>query len=228
MGEQKTIKAAAIMTAPRYECTAARNYIERALKPLGIPLTVSGGVYYGQCMQKMLTQLVATDCEYVITIDGDTLFTAPQLHRLISIIEQEEAIDAITGIQLRRGKSTMLGTVDGGKVTGPDEKKIDWDGYPIKAKTAHFGLTVISIDKLRRVPKPWFYAVPNAEGDWEGEKTDDDVWFWLQWEKAGNSIYIDPAVRIGHLEEMVAVFDDSMQPCHMYLPDWEAKNYAAN
>lgn len=228
MSEQKkTIKAAAIMTAPRYECTAARNFIERALKPLAIPLTVSGGVYYGQCMQKMLSQLAETDCKYVITIDGDSLFTTPQLHRLLSIIEQEEAIDAITGIQLRRGKSAMLGTVDGGTVVGPDEKTVNWDGYPIKARTAHFGLTVIDIDKLRKVAKPWFYATPNADGDWDGEKVDDDVWFWLQWEKAGNTIYIDPEVKIGHLEEMVAVYDDAMVPTHMYLADWEEKNYAA-
>ena len=220
----KRIKAAAIMTAARYECTAARNYIEIALKRLGIPLTVSGGVFYGQCMQKMLEQLVATDCEYAITIDGDTLFTAPQLQRLLSIISQEEQIDAITGIQVRRNKLTMLGTVHGGKKVDDDFQQVDWNGYPLKARTAHFGLTVIDLQKLRSVAKPWFCATPNAKGEWEDDKIDDDVHFWLQWEKAGNSIYIDPGVRLGHLEEMIAVFDENMQPQHMYVNDWAKQN----
>lgn len=219
--EQRSIKAAALMTAPRYECTSSRNIIERALKTLGIPLTVSGGVFYGQCMQKMLVQLLETDCQYAITIDSDSLFTSDHLVRLLSLISQEEEIDAIAAMQLRRGKFVMLGTVDGGEKIGPDEKVVNWDGYPIKAKTAHFGLTVLDLEKLRRVPKPWFCSKPNASGDWEDDKVDDDVWFWLEWEKAGNSLYIDPAVRIGHLEEMVAVFDEKLQPKHIYMTDWD-------
>lgn len=216
-----TVKAAAIMTAPRYENTYCRNAIQRGLQPLGIPLTVSGGVYYGQCMQKMLEQLCNTDCEYAITIDGDSLFTAAQLQRLLSIIHQEPDIDAITGIQVRRGRPAMLGTVDGGVIIGDDEKKVDWDGSPIKAKTAHFGLTVISIEKLRHVKKPWFVSIPNDKGEWDGDKIDCDVYFWLQWEEAGNSIYIDPHTRLGHMEEMVAIHDESMQPIHIYLSQWE-------
>ena len=85
----KSVKIAAVMTAARYENTYCRNYIEIALKYLGIPLTVSGGVYYGQCMQKMFTDLCARDCEYVVTVDGDSLFTSDHLQRLLSIIAQE-------------------------------------------------------------------------------------------------------------------------------------------
>jgi hypothetical protein len=221
---EKHIKAAAIMTAARYECTAARNQIERSLRQLGIPLTVSGGVYYGQCMQKMLEQLVATDCDYAVTVDGDTLFTSAQLQRLLSIIEQEEQINAITGIQVRRSKLTMLGTVYDGQPAGEDMQKVDWTGYPLKARTAHFGLTVIDLEKLRSVPKPWFAATPNSAGEWDGDKVDDDVHFWLQWEKAGNSVYIDPGVRLGHLEEMVAVFDEHMQAKHIYVTEWAEQN----
>lgn len=217
----QTMRVAAVMTAGRYENTSCRNYIELALKKLAIPLTVSGGVYYGQCMQKMLEQLCESDCEYAVTVDGDSLFTADQLQRLLSIVHQEAEIDALAGMQVRRSKPTMLGTVHGGKRVSEDAQQVDWTGYPIRAKTAHFGLTVIDLAKLRTVPKPWFYATPNAEGRWETDKVDDDVWFWLQWEKAGNSIYIDPGVRLGHMEEMIATFDEKMQPVHLYPADWE-------
>lgn len=221
---QASVLAAAIMTAPRHEITYCRNQIEKALKPFGIPLTISGGVFYGQCMQKMLNDLCNSEAQYAITVDYDTLFTSAQLQRLLSVIHQEPHIDAITGVQVRRGKPTMLGTIDGGEMVSEDEKRVNWNGTPLKAKTAHFGLTVIDLAKLRNVPKPWFMSLPNEDGDWEGNKTDDDVYFWLQWEKAGNSIYLDPTVRLGHVEEMVAVHDELLRPMHVYPSEWEAQH----
>jgi hypothetical protein len=210
---ENQVKVAAVMTAARYEATWARTQIEKALKTLGIPLTVSGGVYYGQCMQKMFESLVKTDCDYVITIDGDTVFTADQLMRLVSIIRQEPYIHAITGLQIRRGKPDLLATVDG-------KRQIETSGAPVKVATAHFGLTVISIEKLRALPKPWFWATPNERGEWDGSKVDDDVHFWFRWKEAGNSVYLDPLTRLGHLEEMISVYDENMVPGHIYPADW--------
>lgn len=226
---EMTLRMAALMTAPRYENTYSRNYIERALKELGIPLTVSQGVFYGQCMQKMLEQLIEHgDVDYCVTIDFDSMFTAKQLHRLINIIASRPDIDAITGLQVRRGKGVMLGTVPGGTMIDADTKQIMWDGNPIQATTAHFGLTVIDVKKLATVPKPWFYAKPNESGQWDEDKVDDDVWFWLQWQKAGNTIYFDPGVKIGHLEDMVAIHDENAQVHHIYPGDWEKQAYATD
>lgn len=208
-----TVKVAAMMTAARYEATWARNQIERAVKYLGIPLTISGGVYYGQCMQKMMEQAVETDTDYIVTIDGDSIFTSDNLERLISIIDQENDIDALASLQVRRGKADMLGTASG-------KREMKWNGYPVKVDTAHFGLTVIDIAKLRETPKPWFFAQPDENGSWDGDKVDDDVWFWHQWGKAGNSLYIDPGCRIGHLEEVISIFDENLKPIHMYPSEW--------
>jgi hypothetical protein len=94
------------------------------------------------------------------------------------------------------------------------------DGTPIKVDTAHFGLTVINLERLKSVKKPWFYSQPDENGDWGEAKIDDDIWFWKQWREAGNSIYIDPNVRVGHMEEMVAVFDERMKVRHVYPADW--------
>ena len=225
---EQTFTIAAVMTAPRYEGTYARNYIERALKEANIPLTVSLGVFYGQCMQKMFEQLVDHGgVDFVVAIDFDSLFTAKQLQRLINLIASNDDIDAITGMQQRRGKPVMLGTVPGGRMLDADTKQIEWDGNPVKATTAHFGLTVIDLKKLANVPKPWFFAQPDESGMWNGDsKIDDDVWFWQQWAKAGNSIYIDFATRIGHLEEMIAIHGEDANPQHIYPSEWEKLAYA--
>lgn len=218
-------KVAAVMTAPRHEITWCRNIIEKSLRDLGLPLIVSGGVFYGQCMQIMLENLIAIgDVGYAITVDYDSVFTSKDVRRLLRWMLERPEINAITGLQVRRGKPSMLGTFPGGEIVSETEKEVVWDGKPIKATTAHFGLTVIDLKKLATVPKPWFISKPNAEGRWEGDKIDDDVHFWLNWKEAGNSIYIDPGVKIGHIEEMVTTFNDNLEQVHLYPKEWEALN----
>ncbi len=225
MAQEKDITVAALMTAPRYESTYARNQIERALKTAGIALTVSQGVFYGQCMQTMLADCVRHGVDYALTIDFDSLFTANDIHRLMNWIVERDDIDAIAAMQVARGKLRMLGTVPNGVQVGEDAKQVDWDGTPIRATTAHFGLTVIDCHKLSRVPKPWFHATPNTDGDWIGEKIDDDVSFWMAWKEAGNTLYIDPSTKIGHMEEMVAIHDSNNNAIHVHPTTWERMAY---
>lgn len=218
--DTKSVKCAAFMTAPRYEATWARNQIEIALKQVGVPLTVSGGVFYGQCMQKMFEMAIENGCEVGITIDFDSVFNAEQLERLISLIVNNDHIDAITAMQCRRGQGTPLATIRG-------ETYLRSDGSPFQVTTAHFGLTAIDMTKLANVPKPWFWSKPDENGEWENDKTDDDIWFWRQWEKAGHTIYMDPKTLIGHLEEMVtefAVVDGEFRAVHTYPADWKERN----
>lgn len=224
---EQTIKVAAVMTAPRYELTYARNNIEKACQALGIRLIVSQGVFYGQCMQTMLENLVG-EADYAITIDFDSLFTTAHVQALLKRISSHPEIDALAALQIRRSKPTMLGTVAGGEVKeGTDTKEVIVTGDPIRGETAHFGLTVLDLKKLANVPKPWFWAKPNAHGRWDTDKVDDDVHFWLQWKAAGNSIYFDPEVRIGHIEEMVVMHDENLKPVHVYPAQWEAMQNAS-
>lgn len=211
--EKRNVKVSAVMTAPRHEIVLARNWIEKAMKRIGIPMTISGGVFYGQCMQKMFVDLVEQDIDYVLTVDFDSMFTAKHVQRLLDIISHTEGVDAIAAIQPKRGDGTILAARD-------KEEQLKWDGAPVQVKSAHFGLTVIDIQKLKTVPKPWFWAHPNADGDWEGTKIDDDVWFWKQWHEAGLKVFIDPGCRLGHLEEMVTVYDSQMHPVHLYPREW--------
>lgn len=212
---QKTgqVRVAALMTAPRYEAVAARNYIEIALKKLGIPLTVSGGVYYGQCMQTMFEDVAQGKADYILTVDFDSMFTDKHIQRLLNIVVSNDEIDALAAIQPKRGAGTIL-------ASRGEEQDLAWNGQPIKVTSAHFGLTVIDVRKLQYVAKPWFFARPDDAGSWQNNKIDDDVWFWRQWETAGHSVYIDPGCRLGHLEEVVTVFDEKMELHHYYPKQW--------
>lgn len=213
--DEKRVKVAAVMTAPRYESVWARSAIQNALQQCGIPLAVSGGVFYGQCMQRFFNQHLTSGADFILTVDFDSVFTANHVKRLLTYVANRDDIDAITAVQPKRGAGTILAT------NGVAEE-IDWTGEPIKVKSAHFGLTAIRVDSLRKVKKPYFYGKPDSNGEWIDDKIDDDVWFWKQWSDAGNSLYIDPGCRLGHLEEVVTIFDENMQLKHIYPNQWES------
>lgn len=219
--ESKTVNVTAFMTAPRYECTWARNYIEIALKRAGIPLKVSGGVFYAQCMQKMFEESIEEGCDVGITIDFDSVFTAEQLMRLLRHVVSNPEIDCVAAMQCRRGGKTPLATC--GTV-----RSIDTDmTTPFQVTTAHFGLTAIDFAKLREVKKPWFFCSPDENGEYGDAKIDSDIWFWKQWREAGNTVYMDPGCQIGHLEEVVTSFEvvgDRFEAVHRYPNEWAKAN----
>lgn len=214
MGTGKNALVSAVMTCGRYEAVFARSMIEAALREVGIGLMYSQGVFYGHCMQQMLEDVLNIGADIVLTIDGDSIFKAEHINRLLNIIVNDESIDALSSLQLRRGKADVLGF-------HKDKKEIEWTGKPVQVTSAHFGLTALRVNKLKTVKKPWFFAQPDANGEWKDGRIDDDIWFWKQWEEAGNNLFLDVGCRIGHLEEMVASFDENLKPIHVYPGDWQ-------
>lgn len=215
MSDSTEFKVAAMMTLPRYENVYCRNVIDAALREVGVPLQTAQGVFYGQCMQRLFDRALQHGIDLAITIDFDSIFTGKELMSLLQTMANNPHIDACACMQARRGTNFPLMTISG-------ETKVDWDGKPIKVSTAHFGLTAIRLKKLESMPKPWFWSTPGTDGDWEDNsgKIDDDIYFWRNWEKAGNSLYVDPNICIGHMEEMVAIHDQNLQVTHMYPKAW--------
>ena len=123
-------------------------------------------------------------------------------------------IDAIAPLQCKRKNDTPLLTMADGKT------QIEVDGRPFQVETAHFGCTLIRTEAIVKTEKPWFKSEPDKDGGWGEGRIDDDIWFWRQWKKAGNTVYVAPDVRVGHLQLMVEDFDETMQPRVRTVDDW--------
>ena len=216
--DMQDIKIGAYMTLPRYEAVASRSIAENALRKMGIGLATSQGVFWGQCMQRMFNDAISQGMDWVLSIDSDSLFNEQHLSDLFDEFGQHPEADAMAALQCRRGKPFPLMTV--GSCEGMELKNLD----PILATTAHFGLTLIRTDALKQIPKPWFKAEPDADGEYGDDRLDDDIWFWHQFRLAGKKLYVTPKVSIGHLEETVACFDEHLQPKHEYIHEWRTKH----
>lgn len=217
--ETTAVNIACIYTAPRYENTYCRNVIEVATRKAGLQLSVSQGVYYGQCMQEMMKDVVNNGCQLILTVDGDSIFTSDHIHRLIELCWNSSEYDALAAIQPRRGMHFPLFTMG-----QEDEVTIRIDpNKPFEVVTAHFGLTAIKVEKLLKCPKPWFHSIPGRDGSWDkrGGKVDDDIYFWKTWNESGNKVFIDPGCRIGHMEEMITFYDPELKIKNCYPNDFE-------
>jgi hypothetical protein len=157
--------------------------------------------------------------DWLICLDYDSMILPVHVNRLLEILGTRPDIDAIASLQMRRGAETPLFS------TGKTVAEID--GSPIQVNTAHFGLTVLRVECLANMPKPWLIDVPDKNGEFSGDHTDADITFWVKWKEAGHTVFVAPDVRIGHLELLVSEFDDNYEPKHYQVGKWWNKHAQA-
>lgn len=213
------IKIAAVASVPRLGWQDHFMCMMEALRPFKIPVRHFTGAFWGQCLQSVLETCVRDELDWVLTVDYDTLFTPQHLDAMFGIFGQNPHIDALAPLQTRRNHDLPLMTV---KRDGRKQEGIEVDGSPIQVETAHFGLTLLRVDRLARLPKPWFLHVPGPDGTWShDEHVDADIYFWKKWAEAGNTAYVAPHVRVGHLEVMVSQLDAQMNYQALRVSDWK-------
>jgi hypothetical protein len=57
------------------------------------------GVFYGQCMTRLMESVIEQGAEWILTIDGDSWFTADQLRHLMTVFHNRTDIDALAAWQ---------------------------------------------------------------------------------------------------------------------------------
>lgn len=214
---QNQVKITAVLSVPRLGFNDAWGCIVDALLPWKIPIRRWTGAYWGQCMQNMLEQCVEDDLDMILTLDYDTLFTAKHFDQLLGAMCRNPKIDAIAALQAHRGKDTPLMAKEGTKFATVTE------GQPLQVDSAHFGMTLLRVPALRKTEKPWMMSQPDKLGSWGAERMDADVWFWHQWKKAGNTLFIAPDVRVGHLATMVREFTREMKFQVITVSEWRER-----
>lgn len=219
----------AVMSIPRYGQLTARGIIDVALRKFNMPLYTFMGVFWGQCMQRAFEAAVEEGADWVLTMDYDSVFTWRDLQALFDTLGQRADIDCLASMQPRRGGAWPLMT-NGKKHDLEVEFSENGKGKiytPVKVTTAHFGLTLLRVECIKKLKKPWFWSKPLEDGTWKEGRLDDDIYFWHIWRKAGFNIYVHPSIRIGHVEERVAYYDDDLEYRHEYVDKWRETHVKA-
>jgi hypothetical protein len=196
------VKVAALMSTPRLGFTDNFFTVSAALAPHKISPIKHTGVFWGQCVQRCMDSVV-DDHDVVLCIDYDSIFTAKTVEALLALL-MYSGYDAIAPLQTKRETNAVMFApvgVDEHKTTTVDD---DWFSKPVQpVGTAHFGCTFIRTEAIKKMRKPWFIAKANANGDYTGGHTDEDIHFWREFTRSGNRLGIATNVAIGHAELMI-------------------------
>ena len=212
----------AVMSVPRLGFMD-NFFCSHQLTQMGIPLRKHSGAFWGQCLTRAMESALEDRPDYLLTIDYDSIFGKDDVQSLLMTMIQNPDIDALAPIQASRTKATPLMTV---KRNGTNVGQLEWSEFQrptIPVSTAHFGLTLLRTEKLQALPRPWFHGKPDASGQWGDGRTDEDIHFWREWEKAGFSVHSANRVAIGHAELMVRWPGQDLQAIYQHPSEyWES------
>ena len=211
------VKIKAVMSIPRLGFNDTWGCVNDVLNQFRIPVASYMGAFWGQCMQRAFVDALADGTDWILTLDYDSLFTAKHLQTMMQMMARNPEIGALAPLQMKRGSAVPLHTIE-----GKTRMEINSDD-PVEVSTAHFGLTLIRVESLKKMPKPWFQCVPGPSGDYDDDRLDGDIYFWKKFRESGNKVFVAPTVSIGHLETMVAWFDENGEPQYITPKAWREK-----
>jgi hypothetical protein len=209
-----------ILSAPRIGFMENFGSIIDTLSLFRFPIMRGHGVFWGQTLTRLLKQACERGAKYALTIDYDSVFTPHDVINLYLAAERHEA-DILCPVQVKREATNALVYIeraDGSVKKNLSAEEIAGDVVPIKS--GHFGLTLIRTDLLRRMPKPWFMPTPDANGEWEDGRIDEDVSFWFKAHAMGARLFVCPRVKIGHEQRVISWPDDQWQARHQYMSEY--------
>lgn len=219
-------KLAAVMSMPRLMFTDNMTCLMRHVVAKNIPFQRSTGVFWGQCLTRLIEATIKNEIDYLITIDYDSWFTYDDLMALATQLELHPELDAIMPLQCKReNDSPLVGIKD---PSGEDMKYIPMTYFENKAvvdaASGHFGLTVFRKSCFDKIKKPWFIPKPDANGSWHDGRLDEDIVFWQHFHEGGCRLGLATQVKVGHLELKIAYpgrMKDAWRPVYMCVQDAE-------
>lgn len=204
-GERRQVKIGACTSVPRLAFTAHWGQLITAFAGLDIPIIKQTGYSWGACLQRGMNKLIEAGCDWIITVDYDSIFDQQDILKLLTLAARYNEADAIFPWQVKRGgvdKMLVFLRDENDKPLTSVPQSI-FQGDLIRAYGGHFGLTLIKADALKKTPKPWLWEQPNADGEWTEGKEDADLYFWRKFRDAGNEVFLANDVRVGHIDEEI-------------------------
>lgn len=212
------VRLACAMSVPRLGWQDHMFCWAKGLIPYGISPIRLEGAFWGQCLERVLTDIIEADTDtskpplWILTLDYDSIFEADAVPRLLTYAVAS-GFDCVAALQMKRRTDEPLFTMvaEGGERVAEVARDHFVYHNVIQANTSHFGLTLLKADALKRMPHPWFIGKPNEAGRWEDGRIDDDIAFWLSAQKAGLKIGVCPRVCLGHAEVWIKWPDQNMR-----------------
>jgi hypothetical protein len=212
---------AGVMSMPRLGFSDTFHCVTESFLRLRIPMHQQQGVFWGHCLNEGIASVVeAHKPKYVLTLDYDTGFKPDDVKELYRLMEENPDVDAVFPLQygrelVKRPLFVPNGPAPKGGVAHVEAEKFDTDLMPVR--TGHFGLTLLRVSSLAKLPKPWFWEKPDPKGGWGEGRLDPDIWFWHQAGQAGWKVCLAPRVVVAHFQMVATWPGQSFEAVHQFV-----------
>lgn len=187
-------KVCMVMSRPRVGFMDCADRITETSRQLGWPYVGAEGTEWGRGLTSGIeAAIAATDCDYVFTVDYDSVFDPDDARELLRLMQENPDVGAIYPVQMHRHRAGILGSMDAE----------DYSQELTPVTSGHFGCTIIRREVFDILPHPWFMSLPNpVTGRWMdgGSTLDADIYFWIQMWDHGFKACMANRVMIGHME----------------------------
>ena len=219
------LRIAACMSVPRLGFMDNFFCAMQALLPLRIVLRKTTGAFWGQCLERCISEALTDQPapDAILTMDYDTIFTKADVCELVRLLAEHPEVDAIAPMQSSRTQGLPMMTIMGPEGNLQTVERGTFAGDLTEVATAHFGLTLIRRSVFECLPHPWFWSKPDLTGHWTDARTDDDIYFWRQMAAHGLKLSQANRVVIGHAELMVLWPDEHMRTIYQSPVDFFGK-----
>lgn len=213
------VRVSCAMSVPRLGWQDHMFCWARGLLPYGIAPIRLEGAFWGQCLERVLTDMVEADDDpsqpplWILTLDYDSVWEPDAVPRLLTYAVASD-FDCVAAVQMKRRHDEPLFTMDMPDGSRAGEVRRDHFIYHniVEVNTAHFGLTFLKASALKKLPHPWFLGTPGEDGKWGPDRTDDDIHYWKIAKEAGLKVGVCPRVVLGHAEVWLKWPDQQMKP----------------
>lgn len=186
------------------------------------------GAYWTEDLTGAMEKARDTGAEFILTVDYDTPHTPDDVLRLCALMQHYDRADAIAALQMRRNSIDILASKrdDKGDIVATVPAYAFSDEL-VRVASAHFGLTLIRVSALKRMPKPWFMSVPDARGEWHDGHIPADMNFWRMFESVGNSLFVAMKAPVAHMEWQRTWVGPDFKPLYQSEADFAANGVPA-
>lgn len=187
-----------IESKPRLAIAMHERCLRAAVIEAGIPtdrqIAIDGAFWERALDRGVMAAMEQGGSDYLLFTDMDSTFRPSDVPYLVDLMQSRRDLAAVFGVQAHR--HLVLDQIS--RDPGADyANEVSVQHY------GHFGLTLIRTEVFTRMPKPWFWSIPDpVTMGWKDMWQGADLFFWDRLRQCGGVAAQANGCILGHMEWM--------------------------
>jgi len=161
------------------------------------------GLHAAQARELMVDTAIEQGCNHLLVVDADHIVTE---HMLPHLLQSKDAA-MVSGVICRRYHPFgQVGYIRDGSTGMYGELNLPLDGKIYEVNACAFGCTLINLEHMKTLKKPWFRDTCEVDANGELSNFRSDINLCNAFIKAGFKVLIDTRVLVGHVGNPIFVY----------------------